>query len=55
MTFLLIIGASLAGGLVAVLLAGTVSEAVLRFKSEQVCAASAPNVESHSGMGGRRR
>ena len=55
MTFLLVIGASLAGGLAGVLLAGTVSEAVLRFKSEQVRAASAPNVESHSGMGGRRR
>jgi predicted Fe-Mo cluster-binding NifX family protein len=33
---------------------GTVSEAVLRFKSGQLRAASAPNVASHSGMGGGR-
>lgn len=34
---------------------GTVSEAVQRFKSGQLRAACAPNVGSHSGMGGDRR
>jgi predicted Fe-Mo cluster-binding NifX family protein len=34
---------------------GSVSEAVERFKSGQLRAASAPNVAGHSGMGGGRR
>jgi len=34
---------------------GIVSEAVERFKSGQLRAASAPNVAGHSGMGGGRR
>ena len=32
---------------------GTVAEAVARFKSGQLHAAPAPNVASHSGMGGK--
>lgn len=34
---------------------GTVAEAVERFKSGQLCAATAPNVASHAGMGGQGR
>jgi predicted Fe-Mo cluster-binding NifX family protein len=34
---------------------GTVSETVAQFKSGQLRAASAPNVESHAGMGGEQR
>jgi predicted Fe-Mo cluster-binding NifX family protein len=34
---------------------GTVSDAIARYKSGQLCAASVPNVESHSGMGGGQR
>ena len=34
---------------------GTVSDAIGRFKSGQLRAASAPNVAGHSGMGGGRR
>lgn len=33
---------------------GTVAEAVADFKADRLKRAQAPNVESHSGMGGRR-
>jgi predicted Fe-Mo cluster-binding NifX family protein len=46
---------SAAGIEVVVGCSGTVSEAVERFKSGQLRAASAPNVAGHSGMGGGRR
>jgi len=46
---------SAAGIEVVVGCSGTVSEAVQRFTSGQLSAASAPNVASHSGMGGGGR
>jgi predicted Fe-Mo cluster-binding NifX family protein len=46
---------SAAGVDVVVGCSGTVSEAVARFKSGEIHPVSAPNVASHSGMGGGER